>query len=431
MNRRAITAVLLITVGVTVVVFPALEAPADNSYQTSPAQTAKQRGELMTAAVIEQANDEQWWVLEISLEDGNATVYEYTESWRPTGTSHVITAPAAGHKKSILPADISQQPNGEWYVLDRNNTIYVFDSQWQYTGRTIRLPRRSEWITSRRSSAFEKTPQGWWVDAYGRLTLYDASFERIVVSYDGYQDLDLGAEYYNSYYGAMTVGDITSLDVDNSGTIWLRASLGKKIYKFKGVTDEGLDSTSPDAVFTPGKNPPYASDTDAVTGGERYVLRGNGNLYTYSRDWIYTGTVRRVGSGEAYDRYPPDVVSLAVLIVPLFNAVTKLVPLFFIVVVLWIGNRRISDDEDLYTPAVISATVTYAFFINPYPLRPLLFVHPLVLIGALLGVVAAIVCHQVLERNTAPGHLVIYSPILLKTAEIGLNLSGIYISTPF
>lgn len=428
MERKTIAVVLLLLVGSIIVFFPNSPNSTNKSYQNSDVTTPTQRG-LVTATAIEQDTEGQWFVLEIPLDNGNATVYEYTESWVPFGNSYTVSATAISRNETILPQDISHQPNGDWYVLDRNNTIYVFDEHWEYTGQTIRLPRKSEWTVSRESSAFERTADGWWVDAYGRLTLYDEDFNRIVASYDGYQDLELGSEYYNSHYGKMVIGDITSIQAEKSDTIWLRASLGDKTYKFSGVDNNGLESTRPDAAFSLRKSPPYVSDTDA-SGKTRYVLRGNGNLYLYSQDWIYTGSVRKVGSGDASDRYPPDAVSLAILVVPLLNLVSRLVPLLIIALVLWIGNRRIGDDQDLYAPALISACITYTLFYPPYPLRPSLFAHPAVLPLSLLGIVATIGYHQARELHLAPWVLLIYTPILPRITELGLNLLGIYISPP-
>lgn len=428
MNRRTVAVVLLLLISAVVVFSPNISS-TDHTYQNLPMENPAQNSGLVTATSIEQDSEDHWMILETPLESGNPTVFEYTGSWIPTGNSYTITAAAVDRNGTILPMDVSQQPNGNWYVLDRNNTIYVFDEHWEYTGRTIRLPRHSGWTLSRKSSAFERTTDGWWVDAYGRLTLYDENFDRIVASYDGYQDLELGREYYNSYYGMMTVGDITSIQVDKSGTIWLRASLGDKTYKFSGVDNDGLDSTAPDAVFTLRKNPRYANDIDA-SGSTRYVLRGNGNLYTYSQDWIYTGTVRKVGSSYTSDRYPPDVVSPAILIIPLLSLTSRLIPIVVIVLMLWIGNRRTEDSQDLYVPAVISACITYTFFYPPYPLRPFLFVHPAVLTVSLLGIVVTIGYHQRIKIRLIPWVLLVYTPVIIKTAEMGLTVLGLYISLP-
>lgn len=256
-------------------------------------------------ALARVGTDGNWWVLEHSMDaEGHGAAFEYTSDWRPTGTARAIELRRDDY--GIPPMDVANRPGGGWYVLGQRGRVYGFDADWTATGEQFELPRRSAWVRGRGSYGLERTSAGWWASAHGRLTLYDHALEEVRASYDGYDDLDLGTEYYNEHYGRMTVGRIRTVHVTPAGDLLLRANLGNKIYVFDDPGPSGLSSTTPAETLTPATNPPSGYGLASTPDGTRYILRGKGLLYEYTSDWEYTGSTIHVGSGNALDRYPPD-----------------------------------------------------------------------------------------------------------------------------
>ena len=281
-------------------------AVQDRTYDEN-ALTREYDRTLPRATALARADEEaNWWVYELSMAiDGYGTVYEYTPDWHPTGTAHVVQLER--NEYGVVPVDITPNPEGGWYVLSKYGRCYKFESGWSQTDSAVDLPQDGDGSPGPGSFALASGPDGWWASAHRRLTLYSRDFQEIRASYSGYDDLALGEEYYNDTYGTMTVGKIRAVDVTPDDEVVLRTNLGNKIYVFADIGPTGLSSTKPSEILTPAVNPPSGYGLASEPDGKRYILRGDGRLYTYNHRWEFTGPIRRVGSGDARDRYPSDV----------------------------------------------------------------------------------------------------------------------------
>lgn len=414
------TVVVLLLVGAYALVAP-LDVPVDDTHGAVVSADDSGYRSFSSAAAIARGPDGGWWVLEQTI-DGptEGGVYRHGSDWEPTDRRHGISLPAIDRNETVRPTDLHLRPDGGWYVLGENSVVYVYDAEWNDTGRRIVLPRREEW-PSRRAHTFDRAADGWWVDAHGRLTLYDEEFSTVRASYDGYDDLALGEAYYNRHYGHMTVGDIRTIHVDGDSLV-LQTSLADHLYRFDGIAVDGLESTTPDAQFEPDSPPPYLADVEDGPDGERYLLRRDGTLYVYTDAWIYTGTARVVGSGSAVDRHPSDVVTLAPFVAALFGALERLLPTAYLLVALAILRRRDRSSPAVYTAATASALIATGFFFAPHPLRPFLVGHRVALVVGLAVIVGGVAAQMHTEREDAIVLALVYLPVLYPVWRIATRL---------
>lgn len=393
--------------------------PVDRAHDETALPDSPTGDHLVSAIALHQSSDGTWWILEQSLtNESRGAVYQQTGNWDATDRRHGIVIPTNGSQSGASPSDISQRPDGGWYVLSNDNTVYIYDESWEYTGRNIELPRPDR-STHRSSDAFERTENGWWVDAYGKLTLYDHEFREIRASYDGYQELELGTEDSDTQYGEMTVGDVRTIHADGE-EMYVTASVGDKFYRFE-QTPTNLASTVPESTFTPRRNPPYIADIATEPSSRNYVLRRDGTIYEYTDGWIYTGRQRTVGSGYADDRYPADYINL-LSFVPITQTIERLFTVLYLFVVLGIVRARGAESKTVYDAAMASGLVSYAVFFEPFPARPYLFVHPFLLPLGLLAVLAGVAYHAYTEREAAGALFWVYLPVLLGAGAIIYDL---------
>lgn len=419
--RRVALAVLLVLAGYGLVA--PLDAPLDHGHGTMALPTDHEYDPFASATALARGADGTWWHLERTLEYPiEGAVYQHGPDWTPTGARHGISLPEIARNETVRPMDISQRADGSWAVLGENSAVYLFDRNWTDTGRRIVLPSGTDWPNGTAHS-FDRTPDGWWVDAYGRLTLYDADFSSIRASYGGYDDLGLGQAYYNEHYEYMTVGDVHTIFADD-GDLVLETSLADHFYRFDGVGPQGLASTTPAARFSPDAQPPHVTDIAGGSDGRRYLVRADGTVYEYTESWLYTGTARVVGSGSAVDRYPSDVVSMAPLIGAVGGAIARLLPAAYLLIALAVVRRRERAADTVYAGSVGSGVLAYGLFFEPSPLRPALLWNRFVLVGGLLAIGVGVGYHVAIEREDRIALVAVYAPVVYAVATIVARLVG-------
>lgn len=421
MHWRRVTLVVLVVLAGYALIAP-FDGPIANAHGETVVPPDHRSSPFESATAVARGHDGHWWVLEHTLSSPRAgAVYQHGPDWAPTDRRHGITLPAIGHNGTVRPMDIHLRMDGQWFVLGENSVVYVFDRDWTDTGRRVVLPRESGW-PNRTAHSFDRTPHGWWVDAYGRLTLYDENFTTVRASYDGYDDLELGRAHYNEYYGHMTVGDVETILAGED--LVLGTSLADRLYRFEGIDEGGLASTTPNDRFTPDSAPPYVADLVAGDDGRHYVLRRDGTLSEYTEDWLSTGTARTVGSGEAVDRYPSDVVTIAPLVGLLVDAGARVLPAAYLLVALAVLRRKEMVSDAVYAGALGSGVLAYGLFSAPHPLRPLLLSNQLVLVGGLAVIGAGLGYHVAREREDWLALLVAYVPVAYPLTMLVIRLLG-------
>lgn len=418
MRWGRVTVVVLLLVGAYALVAP-LGGPVDDAHGTSA--TPDDAWGPSSAAALARGPDGGWWVLEHTI-DGPAegAVYRHGPDWEPTDRRHAIRLPGVDRNETVRPVDLHPRPDGGWYVLGENSVVYVFDAGWKDTGSRIVLPRRETW-PNRSADSFDRSADGWWVDAYGRLTHYDEEFSTVRASYDGYDDLALGEAYYNDHYGYMTVGDVRTIHADGDSLV-LQTSLADHFYRYDGVDADGLASTTPDAQFEPDSPPPYLADVEDGPGGDRYLLRRDGTVYVYTDAWIYTGTARVVGSGSAVDRYLTDIATLGPIVEFLLDPLERLLPAAYLLAALAILRRRDRTSPAVYTAATASGLLATGFFFAPHPLRPYLVGNTIALAAGLAVIVGGVAVQVSTEREDAVALAVVYLPVLYAVWTIATQL---------
>lgn len=387
---------------------------------------------ISAVAAATPAEDGGWWVLERSLRDDGGVLFRYSEDWRRMGDVRQLRlGNGSDRQRSFSPTDLAPARGGGWWVLDDYGRAHRFSADFQYTGESHRLlrPRSNPWSESgpvynatSASGLLETRSGGWWLAASGHFWRANASWgpaeDAVVTILDGASGKPVAV-------------------ADGAGpSIWvLRGSLGKSVDRLRlsadGASVRDVDRAEEGFLPLPKRAVAQvtytldAPDTpvDVVRSGEHWwIVDADGEVHQHDRYWRYTGVTRSVGSSGAGTSYPADVVSPAIILVPLIEGLVFVAPAA--VIVAGLAWRRAGADMRLRLAGGAGALLfVYGVVASPQFVRPIAFLNvylPLVVAGLAVALPAGHVWHVRSRREWARAKplVVAYAPVILSALSM-------------